>query len=125
MLYTALKHLHMTAIAVSFLLFTFRFILRMANSGLANKKWLKIVPHIIDTLLLASAIGLMIMIAQYPLVHTWLTVKVVCVVGYIVMGVICFKQKAKHIMMLSYLGAVFFIALAGKIAVTKTVPFLG
>lgn len=125
MLYTALKHLHMTAVAVSFLLFTLRYILRVANSSLAHKKWLKVVPHIVDTLLLASAIGLMFMIAQYPFVHMWLTVKVACVVGYIAMGVICFKQNAKSMMTITYLCAVAFIALAGKIAVTKVVPFLG
>jgi uncharacterized membrane protein SirB2 len=123
-MYIAIKHIHLTAVAVSFLFFTFRYLLRLTNSHLLQKKWMKITPHIVDTLLLASAIVLMFVIGQYPLVNAWLTAKLVCVVGYILMGVACLKiSNRKSVITGAYLIALAFIACAGKIAVTKQVPF--
>lgn len=124
-MYFAIKHIHLTAIAASFLFFTFRFILRLVGSSFQNKKWVRIVPHVVDTILLLSAVVLMIMISQYPLAHMWLTVKLACVIGYIFMGLVCLKHTHKKAVMIgAYAIAVGFIAVAGKIAVTKQVPFL-
>lgn len=54
----------------------------------------RIVPHVIDTVLLASAIVLMIQLRQYPGTHAWLTVKIVAVVIYIVLGGVALKRGA-------------------------------
>ncbi|WP_342807460.1 SirB2 family protein [Alteromonas sp. M12] len=52
------KHLHLTAVALSIILFILRFVWLQRNSTLLHKKWVKIVPHVIDTLLLVTAITL-------------------------------------------------------------------
>jgi uncharacterized membrane protein SirB2 len=44
----------------------------------------------IDTVLLTAALMLMTIVRQYPFVHGWLTVKVVLLVLYIVLGVVAF-----------------------------------
>ncbi len=83
-MYMMAKHLHMTAVGLSILFFVFRFIWSQFDATALSKKWVKILPHIIDTVLLASAIWLCIILSQYPLVNAWLTFKVVGVVLYIV-----------------------------------------
>ena len=55
-------------------------------------RWVRIVPHVIDTALLASAIGLAITIGQYPGTSGWLTAKVAGLVAYIVLGSFALKR---------------------------------
>lgn len=93
-MYMMAKHLHLTAVGLSILFFIFRFIWSQFNAEALSKKWVKILPHIIDTVLLASAIWLCVILSQYPLVNAWLTFKVIGVVLYIVFGLFALK-KAK------------------------------
>lgn len=51
-------------------------------------------PHVIDTVLLSSAIGLVIVVQQYPFVHDWLTAKLFALIVYIVFGSIALKYGA-------------------------------
>jgi len=84
--YIALKHLHVTFVALSGLLFLVRGIWMLRASPNLEQRWARIVPHIVDTLLLASAIGLAVVSHQYPGQMPWLTAKVVGLVAYIVLG---------------------------------------
>lgn len=92
-MYMMAKHLHLTAVGLSILFFIFRFIWSQFDSTALNKKWVKILPHIIDTILLASAIWLCFILSQYPIVNAWLTYKVIGVIGYIVLGLIALKKQ--------------------------------
>lgn len=91
-MYAAFKHIHLLTVALSLGLFALRGIWMLLGSAQLHKRWVKIVPHIIDTLLLVSAIGLMIQIQQYPLTHGWITAKVVGLIAYIVLGTIALKR---------------------------------
>lgn len=63
-------------------------------------------PHVIDTVLLASAIGLAILIRQYRGVNSWLTAKVVGVVAYIVLGSIALKRgRNRRVRLLAWIAA--------------------
>ena len=53
-MYAAFKHLHVLFVLISISLFLFRFVLLLLDSPLLKKKWLKIVPHVNDTLLLCG-----------------------------------------------------------------------
>ena len=90
-MYMMAKHLHLTAVGVSVFLFIFRFMLSQFNSELLTKKWLKILPHVVDTLLLASAIWLCFILGQFPFLQGWLTFKVVGLIAYILMGMFALK----------------------------------
>ena len=90
--YTTLKTLHLTTIAVTFTLFVLRGVWMMADSPRLQARWVRIVPHINDSLLLASGIGLAILIQQYPLVHGWLTAKLFALTAYIVLGTVALKR---------------------------------
>ena len=92
MTYSLLKQLHLTTIGLSFALFVLRGAWMMSASPMLRARWVRIVPHIIDTLLLASGIGLAVLIQQYPLVHGWLTAKLIALIVYIGLGTVALKR---------------------------------
>jgi uncharacterized membrane protein SirB2 len=105
-MYFALKHLHVTMVALSGGLFVLRGLWMFAESPQLQQRWVRIVPHVIDTLLLASAIALTILIQQYPLVNGWLTAKVLALVIYIGLGTLALKRgKTKTIRTTAWLAA--------------------
>jgi len=105
-------------LSVSFLII--RVLASTQNAQWLQQKWAKIAPHIIDTLLLASAIMLMLIIAQYPIADHWLSAKVVALVGYITFGTLAMKgQKRAVTRLLFLLVALAFIAYMITVAVTK------
>ena len=57
-----------------------------------SKKWVKIVPHVNDTVLLVTATILAISIQQYPFVHSWLSAKIIALLIYIVLGMFALKR---------------------------------
>jgi uncharacterized membrane protein SirB2 len=93
MTYLALKHLHMTCVAMSGFGFLARGVLSLRNSPLLDRRELKIAPHLIDTVLLASAIGLAVLTSQYPIAQNWLTAKVVALIVYILCGMMALRRS--------------------------------
>jgi uncharacterized membrane protein SirB2 len=92
MTYSLIKQLHLATIAVSLALFVLRGVWMMAGSSRLQARWVRIVPHVNDTLLLASGIGLAMLIQQYPLVHGWLTAKLLALILYIALGTVALKR---------------------------------
>lgn len=90
--YPHLKHLHMLAVALSGLLFLARGIAVQLNARWAMAAPVRFTSYGIDTVLLLSAIALAALLGQYPFVHAWLTVKVLLLVVYIVLGVFALKR---------------------------------
>jgi len=90
--YSLLKQLHLATIAITLALFVLRGVWMMTRSPRLQARWVRIVPHVNDTLLLASGIGLAVLIQQYPLVHGWLTAKFFALILYIVLGTFALKR---------------------------------
>jgi uncharacterized membrane protein SirB2 len=107
-MYMALKHLHMTFAGLSIGLFVLRGIWMFADSPRLNAKLFRILPHVVDTVLLASAVGLMFVIHQYPFAQGWLTAKLLGLVLYIVLGTIALKRGSTK----TIRGIAFFAAVA-------------
>ncbi|MBC3764360.1 SirB2 family protein [Neptunicella marina] len=91
-MYLMFKHLHMTFAVISIVFFIVRFVWRITDSALLQKKIVKILPHIVDTLLLVSAFALCFVISQYPFATGWLTEKFLLLIAYIVFGVFALKK---------------------------------
>lgn len=118
--YFALKHLHVTFAALSGLLFLVRGIWMVSGSARLQQRWVKIVPHVVDTLLLASAIGLAVWSSQYPGQSPWLTAKVAALVAYIVLGAIALKRgRTKGMRTAAFIGALACFAYIVAVAVTR------
>ena len=100
MAYLVLKTLHLTTIVLTLALFVLRGAWMIADSPRLQARWVRILPHVNDTLLLSSGLGLAIMLQQYPLVHGWLTAKFFALIAYILLGTIALKRgktKAQRI----------------------------
>lgn len=101
-----LKHIHVTCAAISFALFFLRGIWSLNDSPIMKQRWVKIVPHFVDTALLASAFGLAYTIQQYPLIDAWLTAKFFALLLFITLGSVALKHgKTKAIRLSAWLGA--------------------
>jgi uncharacterized membrane protein SirB2 len=80
------KLIHISCAVISLSGFTVRGMMALMGSTYLQQRWLKIVPHIVDTLLLASAVYLAMASRQYPVEQSWLTAKVLALLVYIVAG---------------------------------------
>ncbi|MDX1398476.1 MAG: SirB2 family protein [Oceanospirillum sp.] len=117
-MYAAFKHIHLLTVALSLGLFTLRGVWMLLDSDKLQKRWVKIVPHIIDTLLLVSAIGLMFQIQQYPFSDGWLTAKLLGLIAYIVIGTIALKRgKTKGTRVIALVAAFGVIAYIVGVAI--------
>ncbi|MBL8446950.1 MAG: SirB2 family protein [Zoogloeaceae bacterium] len=86
MLYLLLKYIHVTCVGLSFSGFLLRGIWMLSGSTLLEQRLTRVVPHLIDTTLLTSAIGLALLLEQYPIKNDWLTAKVFSLFLYIALG---------------------------------------
>ncbi|MGY0638299.1 MAG: SirB2 family protein [Paraglaciecola chathamensis] len=119
-MYTAVKHIHLTCIALSVLLFIMRFIWTMTQSSMLQKKWVKITPHIVDTLLILSAATLCVLISQYPFVTPWVTEKLVGLFMYVFMVALALKMARTNFMrIIGFIGALSWIAFTALVAISK------
>lgn len=91
-MYLILKNAHVALALISITLFVVRAVWSVNASPQLQQKWAKIVPHIIDTLLLASAVYLMIASHQYPFADSWLTAKLIALIAYIGTGTFAIKR---------------------------------
>lgn len=92
MAYSLLKQLHLSTIALTLALFVLRGVWMMRESPRLYARWVRIVPHLNDSLLLASGISLAVLTRQYPLVNDWLSAKFFALILYIVLGTIALKR---------------------------------
>lgn len=92
MSYLLLKHLHVTAVVVSGIGFFLRGLLMLRDSPLLQRRVLKVAPHVIDTVLLGSAVAMAVMSSQYPFAQPWLTAKFFGLLAYILLGMMALKR---------------------------------
>ena len=64
----------------------------LAGSPLLRTRFARIAPHVVDTVLLASAVWLAWFLGQVPFVHAWITAKVLALLVYIALGTIALKR---------------------------------
>jgi uncharacterized membrane protein SirB2 len=86
-----LKLIHLAAVIASFMLFFLRGIWLLRSSPIMQQRWVKIAPHSIDTILLASAIGLAWQLGYTPINSPWLAAKIIALLLYIGLGMIAFR----------------------------------
>lgn len=117
-----LKTVHVACVGLSYILFFVRGMWMMRDSPLLEQRWVRVVPHVVDTTLLVSAIAMAVMIRQYPFVGGWLTAKVVALIVYIGLGVVALRGgKTRRTRIAAWIAAqtVFFYIVA--VAVTRSV----
>lgn len=118
-MYIGIKHLHITTVYITIALFLLRGAWMMFSPGLLQQRWVRIVPHINDTVLLLSAIALAVMSRQYPFVQGWLTAKVIGLVVYIGLGLVALRLgKSKGVRIAAFFAALVTIFYVFSVAKT-------
>jgi uncharacterized membrane protein SirB2 len=118
--FAVLKVIHVTAAAVSYALFVVRGVWMINGSPRLGERWVRIVPHVNDTLLLAAAIWMTLLLREYPGSHAWLTAKVAGLVVYVGLGMMALRRaRTRRARVTAWLAAqaVFFYIVA--VALTR------
>ena len=85
------KWIHMGSALLSVCGFCLRGVWMMRESPMLKHRAVRVLPHVVDTVLLASAIMLAVQTHQYPFVHGWLTAKVLALLVYIGLGFVALR----------------------------------
>ena len=124
MTYFYLKYLHMALVLVSVLLFNGRFLLRMSKPQDTLPKWLNRLPHVNDTVLLASGLVLVWLSGWVPFGNaSWLGWKLVLLVVYVGMGYKAMKTSPRRQAWLWWVLAIASVSAMAVLAMHK--PLLG
>ncbi|MCC7311948.1 MAG: SirB2 family protein [Sulfuritalea sp.] len=91
-MYLAVKYVHVISVVLSLTGFFLRGILMMRDSPLLAARWIRVAPHVNDTVLLVAALSLAAMSGQYPFVVGWVTAKVLGVIAYIILGALALRD---------------------------------
>ncbi|WP_334140955.1 SirB2 family protein [Atlantibacter hermannii] len=126
--YFALKHVHILTAFLSVSLFILRYWWQYRGSAMSTKRWVRIVPHVNDTLLLGTGVALVLITHFYPFTPqgAWLTEKLFGVIIYIVLGFIALgrRPRSQQVRWIAFLLGLVVIYIVIKLATTK-IPLLG
>jgi len=124
MSYLALKHLHVTCVALSGLGFCLRGWWMLRQSVLLQHRLARILPHFVDSLLLGSALSLAWFSGQYLFVENWLTAKLCGLIAYILFGTMALKRaRTLNSRTHFFLLALFAYSYIVSVALTRNAAF--
>lgn len=120
-MYLALKHFHITCVVLSIASFTLRGWWSITGSPLLRARLTRILPHLVDSCLLLSAIALAWMAGFVPFVDGWLTAKIVGLLVYIGLGAVALRPaRPRPQRVLAVAGALAVYSYIVSVAVTKS-----
>ena len=86
-----LKLLHMSCLLLSIGGFSLRGYWMFTDNPRLRQRATRVLPHMVDTLLLGSAIGMLVMWQMNPLLLSWLSAKIIALLVYIGLGMVAFR----------------------------------
>ncbi len=117
-MYDIFKHTHLSLITLSIILFVWRFLmhkLRRRRPG----RFLRVAPHVIDTLLLLTGILLIVLSGAYPWRVSWTMAKLLAVLVYIALGLVAMKSRGP-VSVLAFVLATLVFAYMVLVAISKS-----
>ncbi|MCM8595064.1 SirB2 family protein [Accumulibacter sp.] len=120
MSYVLLRQLHIACVVLSGCGFALRGLWMLTGSPWLHERPVRVIPHLVDTVLLGSAIAMVVLSGQYPLVDGWLTAKLVGLLIYIGLGTMALKRGRTREQRLGYfVGALLAFAYIVSVAVLR------
>jgi uncharacterized membrane protein SirB2 len=89
--YAGVRDVHVTAVTLSLALFVLRVVWRARAPARLAIRWVKVLPHIVDTILLLSGAGLAWQLGAAG-VRGWLPAKLIALVAYIALGNVALRR---------------------------------
>ncbi len=123
--YYMLKLAHVACVVISGALFIYSYARLSMRPNQPLAKALKVLPHINDTVLLVSAIGMLSLIGLNPFTTPWLLAKILALLVYITLGAICMRSlPGSKRQTVSFVGAISVFAYILLVGLSKQVyPF--
>lgn len=121
MTYLWIKSLHTIAALATVSGFVLRGYWMMSLSDNLNRRVVRIIPHIIDTILFVAAIALVMMLQLNVFAQPWLLAKITGLVIYIVLGTVAIKRgPSRQIRVIAFVSALAVFAYILGVAMTKS-----
>lgn len=119
MSYLAYKHLHTSFATLSIIFFIIRAYWSVLERGCLQNTFVRVAPHIIDTLFLLSGLAMAFTIGFN---HPWLIAKIIGLIAYIYAGIYAIRRgRTPQIRLLSAVIAVLIYVYIVGIALNKSV----
>lgn len=119
--YSTIRLIHQAAVALSLTGFLARGTASLSGAEWVQHRPAKTLPHIIDTVLLASAITLAWRAGLNPVEVPWLLAKLLGLVGYVFLGMVALKpQYGRGTRATAFAGALATAAWIVSVAMTKS-----
>ncbi|MCO6441115.1 MAG: SirB2 family protein [Nitrococcus mobilis] len=119
--YIVAKSLHITLVTATFLSFTARGVWMLYDSPLLSRRWVRVLPHAIDAVVLVSGLYLAVAFYEFPLTyHPWIIAKLIGLLAYVVLGTIALKRgRTKRVRVAAFVGSLLLFGCIVFVAITK------
>jgi len=93
----------------------------LSGSDLLQLKWVKIIPHGVDAVLLGTALALLYQSHWSVLDHHWLQMKIVALLVYIGLGMIALRfGKTRKVRFMAWISALLVFLFIVSVALSKS-----
>lgn len=104
--YESLRLLHLAAVIATAAGFLARAALMLAKSPALEARFVRIAPHVVDTVLLAAGVAMAVLARLSPLAHPWLAAKIGGLLAYIVLGAVALRYgRTRKVRLMALAGA--------------------
>lgn len=118
--YLTIKTLHHAAVALSAAGFLARGTGMLMGAAWVRQKPARTLPHIVDTVLLATGVTLAVMLRIDPLQAPWLGAKLLGLLAYIGLGMVALRPgRPRAVRASAWLGALLVLSWMVSVALTK------
>lgn len=119
--YPWLREIHVTCVVLTACGFVLRAWWMLRGSPLLEQQLTRILPHVVDAVLLISALGLTFLVDQYPFFDAWLTAKFFALIVYVLAGTIAlYRGKTRRIRLVALAAACASFTYIVSVAVTRS-----
>ena len=116
-----LKLVHVSCVILSFSGFFVRGLWVLLDSHMLQKQWVKILPHIVDSMLLASAVLMLMALHLSVFEHNWLIAKILALLIYIALGMLALNPgRSKVVRGMSWVAGLMVFLYIVSVALTKS-----
>lgn len=122
-----IRQMHVASVTLSFTLFFLRGLWMLQGTLTQRGRWVRVAPHLVDTVLLASAVALVVALALPVLETPWLLAKIAALLLYIVLGSVALRRgKTQRIRTMAWLAALLvFVYMVGTAIRHNSLSWLG
>lgn len=118
--YFVLKAIHISAVCLSSAGFLARGIGRFAGAPWVGSRLARTLPHLVDSVLLASAIALAVSLRLSPFSNNWLLAKIIGLCVYIGLGMVALRfGRSRRTRAMAWSGALLVFAYIVTVAISK------